>query len=128
MEKLFEEISELSEISSCAKALVEYALALEGLNTIEIKSKRYVLSPHNFATFTVHSARANNLTVSLRGNREEFEMQPELELVKDQNGYSAFKLKAAGELAAAAIYIRRSHELYSRGRNRPMLTPKTVER
>ena len=127
LESLRKEIAQLDTIQAIAVALVEYAIALVPDNHIEAKGSRFVLSPENFATFTIHSARANNLTVSLRGNPEEFEHQSELEIVKDQNGYSSFKLKQTGQLAAASIYIRRTHELYSRGRGRPVLKPKTVE-
>jgi hypothetical protein len=126
-EELKGRIFELSEIEVIGWALVQYANSLSPGSKYKSESARYVLRPDNFVTFSVHSKRANNLTVSLRGKVSEFEIQPELKLQRDQNGYCLFKLRKPEQLHAAASYIQRAAELFKRGRQRMPKTPRTVE-
>jgi hypothetical protein len=70
MEELLNECRSLRALSPVAESLVRYANSL-GISSFEKKGQRYVADP-NFVTFEVHSQRTNNLTISLRGNPEEF--------------------------------------------------------
>ena len=106
---------------------MDFAQSLEPSSSLQWDGARYVMRPKNFVTFKVHHKRANNLTVTLRGTPKEFEQQPGLQLKADQNGYSIFRLEKNQQLAAAALYVRRAHELFERGRQRPLKTPKTIE-
>lgn len=122
------EIDKLRDLEIVGKALVEYAKTLiEDLNFYADSQGRYVATPHNFITFKVHWQRANNLTVTLRGNPEEFATLPELALSRDQAGYSSFKLKEKKQLCAATLYVRRSAEIYERGRERVQKGQSIVE-
>jgi hypothetical protein len=127
MSQLLTEISALDAISTAARALAEFSEAISIGSKFVSEGPRFVLRPANFVTFSVHHKRANNLTVSVRGNETEFEKRPELLLKKDQNGYSTFKFEKAEQLEAAAYYIKRAFDLYERGRTRDQKTPRTVE-
>ncbi|MCB1433839.1 MAG: hypothetical protein KDK75_15515 [Alphaproteobacteria bacterium] len=127
LESLLAEVSKLSKIHRVAGGLVEFALSLEPNSELKSEHGRYVVRPKNFVTFSVHSSRTNNLTVTMRGNPSEFEHTAELLVKKDQNGYSVFRLEEIGQLAAAANHIKRAHTLFDRGRTRPIKAVKTVE-
>ena len=127
MDDIESALSQLEAITRVAGGLVDYALALDPLNSLEWDGSRHVARPNNFVTFVVHHKRANNLTVTLRGKPSEFEQQSGLEIKADQNGYSLFKLERPDQLAAASWYIRRAFELFNRGRSRTPKTQKTIE-
>ena len=89
------EAKRLKNIGESAFFLAQYARALTPKSDYDFDGRRFVLRPDNFVTFSVHSSRANNLTVSLRGNTTEFEKLPELLIKPDQNGYSLFNSSAS---------------------------------
>jgi len=122
------EVNHLQNINEVAFALIQYARSLEPESDYVPENDRFVLRPANFVTFSVRWKKANNITVSLRGNPNEFEKLPELLIQQDQNGYSLFRFEQVNQLFAAASYIRRAHELFERGRQRRQTTPLTVER
>ena len=126
---IHEEIQKLHSLANVGMALVEYAQSLfPGLSLRANSQGRYVASPENFVTFSIHYQRTSNITVTLRGNPDEFLSYPELPLKPDMNGYSSFKLTEVGQLAAASAHIRRAAEIFSRGRERQPKTPVVVER
>jgi hypothetical protein len=63
------EIEHLSQLKQVGLALVQFAAAqFPGVKFDSTDQGRFVASPENFVTFTVHWKRANNITVTLRGN------------------------------------------------------------
>ena len=125
---LEQEIAHIPELKESGVALVQFAIAqFPGLEFSSTDQGRFVASPDNFVTFTVHWKRAKNITVTLRGNPSEFLAFDELSLKADMGGYSSFKFEQPCQLAAAAMHIRRAAELYRAGRERAQKTPKVVE-
>lgn len=125
---LEEEISNLPELEDIGVALVQFAKSQFPHLRFEANSQgRYVATPDNFVTFAVHWQRVKNITVTLRGNPDEFLHFDELELKPDMGGYSSFKVTEVCQLAAAAICIRRAAEIYRAGRERVQKGIKVVE-
>ncbi|NBQ69940.1 MAG: hypothetical protein EBU46_14405 [Nitrosomonadaceae bacterium] len=123
------EIAKIPELKDVGTALVVFARSLlPGLRFEPNVQKRFVATPDNFVTFTVHWHRAKNITVTLRGNPDEFLSFQEMPLKPDRTGYSSFKLTEASQLAAAAFYIRRAAEIYQAGRGRVQNGQKVVAR
>ncbi len=123
------EIAKIPELKEVGVALVLFARSLfPGLRFDANAQGRFVAKPDNFVTFTVHWQRAKNITVTLRGNRDEFLPFEELPLKPDMAGYSAFKLTEIKQLAAASFYIRRAAEIYQAGRVRVQKGQKLVEK
>ena len=126
---LEEEITRIPRLRNIGRALAEFSLSqFPGLQLQGDSQGRFVSRPHNFVTFKVHWKRAENITITLRGNPQEFPTLPELELKSDQHGYSSCKVTKAAELAAAALYIRRAAELYREGRQRDQRRQRLVDK
>jgi hypothetical protein len=124
-----DEIAELGDLKDVGLALIQYARSIFPGTTLSSTAQgKYVARPRNFVTFKVHSKRAKNITVTLRGNPTEFLQLKELPLKADMAGYSSFKLTEVGQLAAAATYIRRAAELHAAGRVREQKQLKLIER
>jgi len=125
---LEQEISKLPELKDVGLALIQFAKSqFPNLRFEANPQGRYVATPDNFVTFAVHWQRAKNITVTLRGNPEEFLGFEELELKPDMGGYSSFKVTEARQLAAAAFCIRRAAEIYRAGRERVQKGIKVIE-
>ncbi len=123
------EIVKIPELEEIGAALVVFACSLfPGLHFEANAQGRFVAAPDNFVTFTVHWQRAKNITVTLRGNPDEFLAFEELPLKPDMAGYSSFKITEVKQLAAAAFYIRRAAEIYQAGRVRVQKGQKVVEK
>jgi len=123
-----DEISKIPELQGVGLALVEFSRSLfPGTKFTTNAQGRHVASPDNFVTFTVHWQRAKNITVTLRGNPEEFLPFSELQLQPDMAGYSSFRLTRVDQLAAAAFFVRDAAELYRAGRVRSQRGQKVVE-
>lgn len=123
------EIAKIPEIKDVGTALVVFARSqFPGLQFEENSQGRFVANPANFVTFSVHWQRAKNITVTLRGNPDEFLPFEELPLKPDMAGYSSFKLTEVRQLAAAAFYIRRAAEIYQAGRVRVQKGQKVIEK
>ncbi|MCL1825888.1 MAG: hypothetical protein FWG26_08130 [Betaproteobacteria bacterium] len=126
---LEQELSHLPELKDVGLALIQYAKAqFSGLSFEANSQGRYVATPDNFVTFSVYWQRAKNITVTLRGNPDEFLPFEELSLKPDMAGYSSFKVTKVGQLAAAAFCIRRAAELYRAGRVRVQKSMKVIEK
>lgn len=126
---LEQEMSHLPELNDIGRALVQFAKAqFPGLSFEANSQGRYVAAPDNFVTFSVHWQRAKNITVTLRGNPDEFLAFEELSLQPDMGGYSSFKITNASQLAAAAFCIRRAAEIYRAGRVRVQKGMKVIEK
>ena len=123
-----DEVTKIPELKDIGLALIQYAKSLFPNLKFEANSQgRYVATPDNFVTFSIHWQRAKNITVTLRGNPQEFLCFQELELKPDMAGYSSFKITSVSQLAAAAEYIRRAAEIYRAGRERIQKSIKIVE-
>ena len=123
------ETSHLPELKDIGLALVQFAKAqFPGLSFEANSQGRYVATPDNFVTFSIHWQRAKNITVTLRGNPDEFLAFEELILKADMAGYSSFKVTEVSQLAAAAFCIRRAAEIYRAGRVRVQKRMTVVER
>jgi hypothetical protein len=126
---LEQEMSHLPELKEVGLALAQFAKAqFPGLSFEANSQGRYVAAPDNFVTFSVHWQRAKNITVTLRGNPDEFLGFDELTLKPDMAGYSSFKVTEVNQLAAAAFCIRRAAEIYRAGRVRVQKGMKVVEK
>jgi len=82
---LEDEISRLQDLKEVGIALVQFAKSqFLGLRFESNEQGRYVATPENFVTFSIHWQRAKNITVTLRGNPEEFLAFDELQLKSDR--------------------------------------------
>ncbi|MDN5873040.1 MAG: hypothetical protein L0H29_01490 [Sinobacteraceae bacterium] len=125
---LEDELAHIPELMEAGIALQKYAASqFPGLQFNATDQGRFVAYPHNYVTFAVHWKRARTITVTLRGNTEEFISFDELELKSDMAGYSSFRLENVNQLAAAAMHIRRAAELYQGGRSRIQRAQRVTE-
>lgn len=123
------EVAKIPELKEVGIALVQFARSqFPGLRFEANAQGRFVAVPDNFVTFSVHWQRAKNITVTMRGNPEEFLAFEELTVKPDMAGYSSFKVTEVGQLAAAAFCIRRAAEIYRAGRVRVQKSIKVVEK
>ncbi len=110
-------LSELPELKHCGIALVEFVEALAHSKEWSLSSNRWIMKS-NFVTFRVQP-RVRAIRATLRGRTREFNLFPELTLERGRAGaYTEFAFKEPKQLAAAAFYIHRAHELYERGGSR----------
>ena len=121
------EMKKLGTLADVGAALVAYAESIADGGKFELSGNRWVVRPNNFVTFEPHYQRALNIAVSLRGNPSEFAELSELPLKEGMAGYSECSITKPSQLAAAAFYVRRAHELYQRGRNRTHKNQKIIE-
>jgi hypothetical protein len=119
-----QETANVPELSHISLALGQYAEALASTQ-LRKKGKRWLPGDRNFVTFQIQSARKKDIVMTLRGDPPEFEVDRDLPLLKDRKGYSRGHINSPKQLKAAATYVQRAHELFSRGSNR---TPLTLER
>ncbi|WP_274061511.1 hypothetical protein [Vibrio parahaemolyticus] len=112
------EMKKLGTLAVVGTALASYAESIADGGKFELSGNRWVVRPDNFVTFEIHYQRTLNIAVSLRGNPCEFAEFLELPLKKGMGGYSECSITKPCQLAAAAFYVRRAHELYQRGRSR----------
>ena len=125
---LEKELAKIPELTEVGVALVQFAKSLFPDLKFEANAQgRFVAVPDNFVTFTVHWQRAKNITVTLRGNPDEFLAFDEMDIKPDMGGYSSFKVTKVDQLAAAAFCIRRAAEIYRAGRVRVQKSIKVVE-
>ena len=85
--------------------------------------RRWIPTPdRNFVTFTIQSARAKTIALSLRGHTEEFPggLQAVLSLKagRGNGAYSDCSIRSAKQLAAAAWYVYVAYEIFRRGGSR----------
>lgn len=126
---LEQEIAHLPDLKDVGFALVQFAKSqFPGISFEPNSQGRYVATPDNFVTFSVHWQRTKNITVTLRGNPDEFLSFEELKIKADMGGYSSFKVTDASQLAAAAFCIRRAAEIYRAGRVRVQKGMKVIEK
>ena len=114
------------EIAAVAEAIVRFVSSESGDDWNVGDSGRWRPSSENPVTLKPQWKQARSLAVTLRGNPQEFEQGKRLELTKDQNGYSSFRLDQAAQSAEAFAYISRAYVIFERGRARSQTTPKTV--
>jgi hypothetical protein len=115
------------ELAAVAEAIVYFVAARSGQNWQKDDSGRWRPLTENPVTLKPQWKRAQSLAITLRGNPHEFEMHELLELKKDQNGYSAFRVDSPDQAAAAFAYIDRAYTIFERGRARLQTSPKTIE-
>ncbi|WP_206486579.1 hypothetical protein [Thalassotalea sp. G2M2-11] len=111
-------LNELGDLSIVGLAIADYSESIADNGKFELNGKRWVIRPNNFVTLEPHWKRAKNIAISLRGNPSEFAEFKELPLKEGMSGYSECTITTPNQLAAAAFYIRRAQEIYSKGRNR----------
>ncbi len=124
---LKDDIAKIPELKNIGLALVEFAVSLFPGTQFEAHGERWVSRPNNFITFEVHRQRTRNITMSLRGNPEEFLALPELPLNAGMAGYSECKVVSPNQLAAASSYVAHAAKLYQRGRGRTRIKPVVIE-
>lgn len=124
------QLANLGALEAIGQALAAYAEAISAGGRFELSDtgSRWILHPDNFVTLEPHWKRVKNIRISLRGLPTEFAELPELPLKSGMAGYSECSVTKAGQLAAAASYIRRANELYRRGRGRTRKRPHVVEK
>ena len=90
------EIAEIPELKEVGIALVQFARSqFPGLRFEANTQGRFVAVPDNFVTFSVHWQRAKNITVTLRGNPDEFLAFEELTVKPDMGGYDVSPVSVA---------------------------------
>jgi hypothetical protein len=124
---LKDDIATIPELKNIGLALIEFAESLFPDTQFEAEGKRWVARPNNFVTFEVHWQRVRNITMSLRGNPEEFIESDKLPLNAGMAGYSECKVTSPKQLDVASSYVARAGELYKRGRDRTRTTPAVIE-
>ncbi|MDR7033235.1 hypothetical protein [Mesorhizobium sp. BE184] len=126
-EELLDECDLLpSDIAPAAKAIAYYAASVSGNVWTKDQSGKWRPTAENFVTIKPQWKQAKSLAVTLRGEPAEFEASSSLDIKKDQNGYSAFRLEVASQIADAFVAIKRAHVLFERGRTRTKTSPKTI--
>ncbi len=125
---LHSELESLDELHNPFIVVLDFIFALTGgnLGNFTKKGTQWVYEP-NFVTFSIHSQRARNVTICLRGNPHEFAQYEHLPLASAQHGYCRCKVESVLQLDAALVYIRRAHELRSKGRHRDQKEQRIVE-
>jgi len=107
------ELSCIPELREVGNDLVQLAQSqFPGLSFSATPEGRYVARPNNYVTFKIHSQRAKNITVTLRGNPVEFPNVAGLLVRPDRAGYSSFRITNADQGEAASMCIRRAAEIY----------------
>ena len=128
MNTIESEIDQLRGITNIGRALVDFARSLRP-GEFHLEGKRWVFRPDNFVTMSIHCTRANNLSLSLRGAPSEYDQSDKLKLNSGMGHvYAECKIERRDQLAAAASYIERAHEIYRRGRGRTPTQPVTMEK
>ncbi len=101
-------LSHIPELREVGNDLVKLAQSqFPGLSFSATPEGRYVARPNNYVTFKIHSQRARNITVTLRGNPVEFPHVGGLLVRPDRAGYSSFRLTNVDQCEAASMCIRR---------------------
>ncbi|MBY0611446.1 MAG: hypothetical protein K2P80_04620 [Beijerinckiaceae bacterium] len=107
-----------AEITGASEAIVFFVSSISGKLWTRDVSGRWRPTNANFITLKPQWKQARSLAVTLRGNPDEFETNGLLELKKDQNGYCAFRLESASQIADAMKFVQRAKTLFDRGRTR----------
>jgi len=121
---LHEELAKL-EIGFDLTPLLDFIFRLEDGDFTK-KGSSWVYEP-NFVVLNIHSERARNITLDLRGNVFEFPPFAHLPLAQAQNGYSRCKIEGILQFDAALVYIRYAHKFWKEGRDRIKRERKIVE-
>ncbi|MFC1992059.1 hypothetical protein ACFLVC_05005 [Chloroflexota bacterium] len=75
------------------------------------KNRKWVASP-NVVTIIVQEPRAHNLRITVYGRPEEFgELEQNLDMQPDMNGYSRFVINSESQLPLAKQVIKHSYKL-----------------
>ena len=115
VKSLYDEFGHLGDLGVIGSALAQYAESLCPGGSYKQERHRWVYRPKNFATFAVHyKRRARNVTLTFSGHPAQFKESAERaglyeawrELKKDLGEYSRYKIENAGQLLAAAYFIR----------------------
>ena len=122
-----DEILKLRFISRIGLALIDFIQSIQPIGNFQFESNSWVYRPNNFVAFDIHYQRANNITLSLRGQPNEFDHYTSLPIYAGRGNYSRCKIESSNQLDAAAYYIRRALELYNRGRTRAIRSEKRIE-
>ncbi len=125
---LHSELESLGNLHNPSIVMLDFIFGITdgNLGSFTKRGTQWVYEP-NFITLSIHSQRANNVTICLRGNPHEFAQYNHLPLTPAQHGYCRCKVESVLQLDAALVYIRRAYELWSKGRNRIQKEQKIVE-
>ena len=116
---LDDDLAEIPELRHVGIALAQFARTLFPDSDFKREGHRWVFRPKNYVTFSVHAARSRHIRLSLRGNRGEFAEHKGAPLTKGRApSWSECIVKHPGQLLAAASYIDRAAQLFTRGRAR----------
>jgi hypothetical protein len=126
VKSIYDEFGYLGDLGVIGSALTRYAESLCPEGSFKPEGHRWVYRPKNFVAFAVHyKRRARNVTLTFSGRPGQFKESAErvglyeawLELENDRAGWSRYKIENAGQLLAAAYFIRLGFE-YRRRRRR----------
>jgi hypothetical protein len=124
---IYEELDRLdSTLNHAGITIIEFVQGLAGGKFLK-EERRWVFRPQNFVTLTIHAIRTSNITITLRGNPEEFAPLSQIELKQDRNGYSICKLESIMQLDAVLFHVRRAHKLWLLGKQRSQKRLRVVE-
>ena len=126
MDTIQDELLKLPIIGEAFIHVLDFISALESGEFVK-EGTQWVYRPRNFVTISVHSQRARNITICLRGNPSEFAAFKHLPITSALNGYSSCKMTEIDQLDAVLCHIRRACELSTRGRSRIQKVLKIVE-
>jgi len=111
---LEEELKNIPKLTEIGLALAQFAASLTEGEFIHEK-KKWVYRQDNFIAFTIQYARAKNIAISLYGNHRDFTKDSILEIYSGRSyNYIECRVTEPRQLAAAANYIQRAFELYSK--------------
>ena len=106
------DLARLPELRETGLALAAYARTISK-GRLHLQGKQWISEP-NFVAFLVQP-RDRTLKLSLFGEPAEFASIDGVQLTRGRAGaYSSLKIDSPGQLAAAALHIRRAFELKRR--------------
>lgn len=123
------DINKIPELKNIGLAMIDYVESLCLGIEFKHKSKRWVGSL-NFVAFKIQHACSKNIIVSLRGSQNEFLDFKELPL-RNGMGYGSYTectIDNPRQFPAIMMHIKKSFELFNKGRNRVKTHPKIIDK
>ena len=123
---LHSELENFPELFDAFIVLLDFVRDLEPGHFVKSESQ-WTYDP-NFLAFTLHYKRKHHVVVYVRGWPSEYAEMKHLPLESVRYGsYSKCYLESVSQIDALLFYIRRSHELWSKGRGRKGTRQRIVE-
>ena len=126
MSELHGELEQFDELLHPFIMLIDFVQGLAP-GHFEKGKNRWTYNP-NFLSLTIHYKRRKHIVVFVRGWPSEYASMDHLPLVSCGSGsYSKCYVESVMQMDALLFYVRRSHELWNKGRGREGTRQRLVE-